>query len=413
MLKNSFISIREINKKNILRIIIDKGSISRIDISKLLKISRPTISAYVSDLLEENLIEEFGKNNSTSLGGKKAVRLNFNYNAGYIISVSIGVNKLKVAITNLKAEIISILECDTEQEKGPETVIKKVVRLISKILTNNKDKKSKIIGIGISATGLVDSKNGIVIFSPNLSGWNNISLKEIIEEKTNFPTFIENECRISAIAEKKYGLAKDVDNFVCFLAGIGIGTGVFINNKLVVGEKGLAGELGHLITDLGSNKQCHCGSIGCLEAISSTETLLSDIRSKMNSIVGKKPYIKNNLCLNDLYELYENEDKIVTKYVNENARLIGIGISNAIKIFNPNLVIIHGIPINFGEKYLNIVKETVLKTTFPKVSNFFNIKFSELGNEVKSIGAAGYVFDNIFKLDDLNLANEYIVKKIF
>jgi len=68
MVKNSFISIKEINKKNILRIIIEKKSISRIDISKLLKISRPTVSTYVSDLINEDLISEFGKNNSTSLG---------------------------------------------------------------------------------------------------------------------------------------------------------------------------------------------------------------------------------------------------------------------------------------------------------------------------------------------------------
>jgi len=173
----------------------------------------------------------------------------------------------------------------------------------------------------------------------------------------------------------------------------------------------LAGEIGHLTTDLGSNKKCHCGSIGCLEAISSTETLLSNIKDEINHSANSQSQIKKYLFLEDLYDLYKTGDKIVTKHVDENAKFIGIGISNAIKMFNPQLVIIHGIPIKFGEKYLNIIQETVSKTTFPKVDNIFNIKFSNLGDRVKLIGASGYVFDHIFKLNDLNLANEYMVKK--
>jgi len=74
---------------------------------------------------------------------------------------------------------------------------------------------------------LVDSEKGLVIFSPNLTGWKNIKLKDILEEKIDLPVFIENECRVRAIAEKKYGLAKNISNFVSFIVGIGIGSGVF------------------------------------------------------------------------------------------------------------------------------------------------------------------------------------------
>ena len=411
MIKKSFISIKEINKKNILKIIIEQKSISRIDISKLLKISRPTVSAYVSDLIEEDLIIEFGKNSSTSLGGKKAVLLKFNHDAGYIISVSIGVLKIRAAITNLGTRVISLMETKTEEEKGSEFVIKKVINLINKLLRKNEEIKEKIIGIGIACTGLVDSWNGEVIFSPNLTGWSNIPLRNIVEGKINLPTFIENECRIIAIAEKQYGLAKNIENFVCFLAGRGIGTGVFMNNKLVVGEKGLAGEIGHLTTDLESNRQCHCGGIGCLEAISSTATLLDEINNEINAKKENKLEKDEELCLEDLYRLYEQGDKIVEKHVNENARLIGLGISNTIKIFNPQLVIINGSPIKFGQKYMDIVRETVAKATFPKVKGNYNIQFSRLGDRVKIIGASAYVFEKIFNLENLNLANEYMVKK--
>ena len=91
------ISLREINKKNILKIVIDIGPISRINISRRLKISRPTTSAYISELIDDGLIEEIGKSDSTSLGGKKAVLLQFNARVSHILGVMIGVKTIRIA----------------------------------------------------------------------------------------------------------------------------------------------------------------------------------------------------------------------------------------------------------------------------------------------------------------------------
>src|SRR4030066_2494258 len=266
--KNS-ISLKEINRKNILKIVIDIGPISRIDISRQLKISRPTTSAYIGELIEDGLIEEIGKSNSTSSGGKKEDLLQFKVRAGYILGAMIGEKNIRIALTDLGSNIIEIVKIPTEEWLGPDGVIDKLVKNIKEIIKKFKINKEEKIGIGIGATGLVDSKKGLVIFSPNLNGWNNIKLEEIIERKIDLPPFMENECRVQAIAEKKYGLAKNIKNFVCFETGIGIGTGVFIDNKLMTGEKGMAGEVGHIITNLGGNRICHCGNRGCLETLCS------------------------------------------------------------------------------------------------------------------------------------------------
>ncbi len=405
-------SLKEINKKNILRIVIDKGPISRIDISRRLKISRPTTSAYISELIEEDLIEEFGKSDSTRSGGKKAVLLQFNSKAGYIIGVMIGVRSIRVALTDLTSNIIDIIKFPTEEWLGPDAVIDKLINKLKEIIKKTKTDQKSIIGIGIGATGLVDGKNGLVIFSPNLSGWSNIKLKEIIERKIDLPVFIENECRVQAIAEKKYGMAKNIRDFVCFETGTGIGTGVFIDNKLVVGNKGMAGEVGHIITNLGGKRVCHCGNVGCLETLCSTTSLLEDIGDDIKESGKASDYGNSELKLEDLFELYRDGDEIVTRNVEDNARYLGIGISNTIKMFNPELVIIHGDVIKFGEKYLDRVKKSVTENTFPKVKDNYNIKFSEMGDNVGVIGATSIVFDNIFELDSCsNIAGHYIVKK--
>ena len=406
------ISLKEINKKNILKIVIDAGQISRVDISKLLKISRPTTSAYIGELIEEGLIEEIGKSDSTSSGGKKAVLLQFRVRAGYILGVMIGVKNIRIALTDLGSNIIEIMKIPTEEWLGPDAVIDKLVKNIKEIVKKFKINKEEIIGIGIGATGLVDSMKGLVIFSPNLNGWNNIKLKEIIEKKIGLPAFIENECRVQAIAEKKYGLAKNIKNFVCVETGTGIGTGVFIDNRLVSGDKGMAGEVGHIITNLAGNRVCHCGNTGCLETLCSTSYLLEDIADDIKKSSTSSGKNKSSLKLEDLYNLYNQGNKIATINIEKNAEYLGIGISNTIKMFNPELILIHGEVIKFGEKYLKKVKESVTKNTFPKVKDDYNIQFSEMGDNVGVIGAASIVFNDIFDLDSSSVAGHYIIKKI-
>jgi N-acetylglucosamine repressor len=408
--EKSNISLKEINKKNILKIIIDVGPISRIDISRRLKISRPTTSAYISELIGDGLIEEIGKSDSTSLGGKKAVLLQFNARANYILGAMIGVKTIRIALTDLSSNIIEMMKIPTKEWLGPKEVMNELVKSLRSIIKLSGINREEIIGIGIGATGLVDSRKGLVIFSPNLSGWSNIKLKDIIEKKLELPTFIENECRVQAIAEKKYGLAKSIKDFVCVETGIGIGTGVFIDNKLIVGEKGMAGEIGHIITNLAGNRKCHCGNVGCLETLCSVNSLMEDIRDDIKKSKKSSDYNKK-LKINDLYKLYEQGDKIVTRNVDKNAEYLGIGISNAIKMFNPELIIIHGEVVKFGKNYLTKVKESVSQNTFPKVKDEYNIQFSELGEEVGVIGATSIVFDNIFDLENSNIAGHYIIKK--
>jgi glucokinase len=114
-MEKNLITLKEINKKNILKIIIRNEKISRTDIAKFFKISRPTISSYINEMINEGLVEEAGKSSSTPSGGKRATLLKFNSSAGYIISISIGTNLLRFAITDLGTNIIDSMAIPTEE----------------------------------------------------------------------------------------------------------------------------------------------------------------------------------------------------------------------------------------------------------------------------------------------------------
>ncbi len=409
--KNKNISIKEINKINILRLVMTSGPISRVAIANHLDISRPTVTEYVRELLEEGLIEESGKSDSSPTGGKKAVLLTLNGKAGYIFAVMIGVKSIRIALTDLNTDRLRMVKIPTEESKGPKNVIENIVHNIDKIICETNIEKEKIIGIGVGATGLVDSHSGTVIFSPNLKGWSNIELKSIMEDKTSLLTFVDNECRLQAIAEKKFGLAKNIQDFVCVGTGIGIGTGVFLNNNLLVGNKGIVGEVGHIIINIEGKKRCHCGNIGCLETLCSTAALLDDVKHSMRHDNGPAAHDAGNIKIEDLYGLYLEGDKNVVRHVEKNAVCLGIGISNAIKMFNPEIVIIHGEVIKFKDGYLKKVRESVAENTFPMVRQEYHIEFSRLGENVGLMGAASIVFENIFNLNALGFTDRHIVKK--
>lgn len=405
------ISLKEINSKNILKIIFENGPISRVAIARMLKISRPTTTSYISELLEKGIVVETGKGKSTTAGGKRATLIDFNKKAGYMLGVMIGVRSIRFALSDFCLNFLKKFKIETEEWKGSKSVIEKVVSNLNMIIDGENVDKKKIIGIGIGATGLVDSLKGRVIFSPNLKGWKGIDLKNIIEDAMGIPVFIENECRVQAIAEKKFGAAKDIENFVSIETGTGIGTGVFINNKLIIGNIGMAGEVGHIITDMASNKLCHCGNNGCLETLCSIQALREDIINDIKKAKNKDKYNLNSLSEEEILKLYQDKDEIVLKNVEKNAKLLGIGISNSIKMFNPEKVIIHGDAIKYGEHYLEIVRDSVAKNTFPKVKQYYDIQFSQLGDNVGLIGAMSFVFDNVLDLENRDLQSHYIIKK--
>jgi N-acetylglucosamine repressor len=401
MNKNNLISTKYINKKSIIRILREINITTRSEIARKLKVSRPTIYEYINELIDEGFIIEEGKDTLNNKVGKKSTLIRFNNKAYYIISIMIGVKNTKISITDLKCNILSKKIIKTMEWKGVDTLITKILNGIKDIIALYPLKMERIIGIGIGVPGITNPEKGEVIFLPNLKGWINISLAQIIKSEIKLPVFIENECRVQAIAEKEYGLGIEKSNFICIETGIGIGSGVYLNNQLLVGNgNGHVGAIGHI--KIGGNRKCHCGSTGCLESLCSTRALLEDVQKEINE----------KLDINEVYNLFQNGNESVIECVKKNAENLSIGISNAIKMFNPDLIIIHGSSIKFGEKYLNFIRDRVKKLTYPKLNIEYEIKYSELGEDAGLMGCSELVFENIFQLKNLNIQDKYIIKKI-
>jgi len=390
-------SIKDLNRTRVLKYIWDNAPIDRAKVSKELGLSKTTLTVIVKELIENKILEETGYGNSTSEGGKRPILLNFREDIGYIVGITVGIKKIKVTLGNIKAQFLSELETERDPDENPYKTLNKISALIKKL--DNYD-KNRTLGIGIGIPGIIDHINGIVKFSPNLKGWVNIEVKKYIEEK--FPginCYIDKETYLQIFAEKWFGQINP-RNFITIEAGVGIGIGIFINNRICRGENNAAGEFGHT-TIVPNGIECHCGNYGCWETVATTRSFISKALNGIKKGISTKLMdycVNGNITFKSIVNAYKDGDEFSKGLLKEYAHWLGVGIANVVNVFDPELIMIYGPASEMGETGIKIIKDTIASNALPKVKRDIVVKYSNFGKEAKLIGTLGLVIKNIFSI---------------
>ncbi|GAH91396.1 unnamed protein product, partial [marine sediment metagenome] len=164
----------------------------------------------------------------------------------YSIGVDLGGTNIVSAIVNYQGEILHIIKVPTYTERGKEETIKRIKNIIHKTISKSEVEQNNIIGIGVGAPGPLDIERGIINFAPNLPGWRDVPLREILKNEFNREVVLENDANAAAWGERCFGIGRGVDNLVCFTLGTGIGGGIIIDGKIYHGNNYGAAELGHM-----------------------------------------------------------------------------------------------------------------------------------------------------------------------
>ena len=309
----------------------------------------------------------------------------------YSIGIDLGGTKILTAIVNKKnCEVISSVKKKTKKDKGEEKIINKIIKSIKEVIDTSKIKLEEIDDIGLGAAGQIDRANGIIINAPNLD-ISNIKIKEILEKEFNKDVYIGNDVEIATIGEMYFGAGKNEDNFVCIFVGTGIGSGIVENGKIRYGATGTAGEIGHIIVDVGG-RACGCGGCGCLEAYASRLAIEKRIIGALRK--GRKSDIENYLVEDKpiktsmIRKALENKDELITQIINEASEYFASGLASVINFYNPSKIILGGGLINsigyFYENSIQIAKTKSLPT--PSISTRFEKAI--LGDYSGVVGAA-------------------------
>lgn len=312
--------------------------------------------------------------------------------------------------------MISSLKNKTDSKKHREEIIDKLLGAIDSIIIRTGISREKLLGIGMSVSGIIDTKSGYSVFCPNISGLNDFPLKKFMEKKTGLPVFIDDSVRCMAVAEKNYGIAKDYDNFIFVSVGKGIGIGAYIDGKIYRGSMGLAGELGH-ITVSEDGPVCNCGNKGCLEAIASGPGIIRRAkegieRGIITSITSAIEGNLGRLTVEIISKAADEGDKFAYYLINRTGEYIGIAIAATLNLFGSDLVVLGGGIPGCGEIIISAIKRTVKMRALQAVSKRVRIIKTDLGDKIAALGAATNMIEFLFSDYSENILNKSLEKAL-
>ena len=390
-------------KLKILNIIKNEGLSTKYKIASHLKLNITTISNLVNSLsIDNKLLVERGDESSS--GGRKPKLYQINEKIWYVVGINIGSKNTSIIISSLLGNIISSTLEKTEYDKSGEQIIDKVVSVTNKLIDETNIDKKSILGYGIGISGCIDTRDGYVLFCPYIKGLKNLRLKNIFESKFNNSVFVDDSMRCLAVAEKKFGAAKNYNNFIFIGFGKGIGSGIYIDGKIYRGNTGVVGEFGH-ITVKEDGPVCSCGNKGCLEAIASEPGIIKRAAEGIdNGIVTAIP--SESISLEEIAKAAEEGDKFAYHIINKTGEYIGMAISTALNLFGSDLVVLGGIVSKCGDILINAIERTVKLRALAAISKKVKIVRSELDTRFSAVGAAVNIINEIFENPELNIIDK-------
>jgi len=343
--------VRELNRAILLNLLRVHSPQSRADLAAATGLNKTTVSSLVAELLTTGLAREIGQ--ASSAGGRPAVLLELNPEAGCVIGAELGVGYIKIILTDFRAAVLWRQEIALTSGEGPDSALAKLIDLVREAALIADQAGRQIFGLGLGVPGLLDIHSGMLLFGQNL-GWHNVPIRSRLAEVFPFSIFVDNDAKASVIGERYFGVAQHVDNFVYVTANVGLGVGIWLDGQVYRGATGFAGEVGHT-TFVPDGPLCNCGNRGCWEMFASQRALIERLRSAV--IAGRVTSLPaSNGSLGDvtmpmIVEAAHAGDALVLEALEEVGGYLGLVIANLINTFNPNLVVFGG-ALSLADEYL-------------------------------------------------------------
>jgi predicted NBD/HSP70 family sugar kinase len=365
--------IKTNNKKRIIRLLSKERELTKLDISRKLDISVPTVTTIVGELKEDGIVEEAGM--ATSTGGRKPVIIRFLPDSRYSIGIDLGRDYVRAVLTNLDSAIIGDRKRDltviTENE-----VLNVMQALIEELINSQPDAESKLLGIGLSLPGIVNETELTLEVATNFR-LKNISFEEL-HSQFNLPIFLENEANAGALAESKLGIARELNNLIYVSVTEGIGGGIFINNDMYKGSGKRAGEIGHMCIAK-NGRQCNCGRKGCWETYASSRALIRDYNEKAS---------RKTKSIDELIQRFQAGEENAVQVIEEYIDNLAEGVQSLIFIFNPDYIVIGGDISKYSVIFSSKLSSRIFGNNEFYKEGDVKILFSGLGSDSNILGAA-------------------------
>ncbi len=398
LFRDQVLSDRERKNLAILDVIRKSGPVTRTEISKVTKLNIVTVSNYVNNYIDKNLIIERGFDVST--GGRKPTLVELNAKMGNVIGIDVGPVNMVAVITDLTNTVVG--KTKRPRPNGPMSeVITSSIEMVYEIMEKSKVDKNKIKGVGLGVSGVIDSIAGTIRDTDPTRGRTTgsySSVKSLVQKEFNIPTFVGNDATVAAFGEKRLGLEQEIDDMLYVYSDVGCG--IIIKGEIYCGAGGSAGEM-QLTADnpelpLQDKDPSYLRPWGVdLGITEEARKILTKEKtdSKIMDLAGDD---LDNITPDIIIEAAKGKDKIATEIIESAGANLGIRIAYLVNLFNPEVVVIGGGIEQAGELLLGPVRKSVRSLAFEEPANTVKIVPSRLGDSAVALGAAALVLREIF-----------------
>jgi predicted NBD/HSP70 family sugar kinase len=385
-------------KRQILKQLYFSKTLSCADLSTRINKSIVLTTRMLNELIKEGTVSETGF--APSSGGRRPIMYSLKPDVMYVVAVSMDQLITRISIMDMKLENVTPVERVELRLTNNPDALPQLIEKIEAFIKRAGIVKEKIAGIGIGMPGFIDVTKGL-----NYSFFNtgSQSICDIIVDKVGLPVFIDNDSRLIALAELKFGAARKQKNVMVVNVNWGVGLGLILNGEIFRGYNGFAGEFSH-IPLFTNNKLCSCGKHGCLETEASllvvAEKALEGLKSGEVSTLQKFSLEHTEEACAAIMEAANKGDRFSVGLLSEAGYHIGRGLAILIHILNPELIILSGRGSLAGKIWKTPIQQALNEHCIPRLASNTVIEVSELGYDAELIGSAALVMENFGQVLD-------------
>ena len=310
-----------------------------------------------------------------------------------VVGVDLGGTKIFSLVATAEGQVLGEDRRPTQAEEGRDAVIGRLVDFVRRGLGEANVTTGELAGVGISTPGPCDPERGIVTGPPNLPGWRDVPLTQLVSDAMGVPVLLENDAAAAAYGELHFGAGQGCRHLVYVTLGTGIGGGIIIDGRIYGGASGAAGELGHLVI-VEDGPPCGCGNRGCVEALASGLAIAREATAAVRG--GRSPMLAELAgdappTAELVHQAAMRGDDVSREIIERAGRYLGLGLVGLLNCFNPEALILGGGLLGLGDLYLGPAVRIAREGAFDQVVADVRITEAKLGGRAGALGAAALI----------------------
>jgi predicted NBD/HSP70 family sugar kinase len=373
--------LKVINRMALVRHLCANPGLSRADLAPAVGLTKSTVSLLVRELIAEGWLLEREVVSTGDLG-RRPTPLFIDPARLLMLGAEVGVDSVRVVATTLTGEVLARTVSSFAANRTVKGCITSLSAALLKVRKQLDAKLHQIIGIGIGLPGGVDEASGTLLFAPNL-GWRDVAFGGLLKEKlqssmlAEVPLFLQNEADVAALGECEFNPVPGSNPLLYVSINQGVGAGVIVDERLLTGSHGFAGEVGHMVLQLNGPK-CTCGRRGCAEALIG-----------LRALHGLQESSTETAPLAEVKRLLNAQDGDTVRAVTIAGTYLGVLLQNLSTAYDPARIVLGGAVIELGERFLQPALQAL--NDYAAAANVTPpvVQTSRFGADAVAVGAAG------------------------